>query len=377
MKLLTKLTVIFCCGILLLLSIYCTKSSNAQYSYDIAINEDGSIIPSTAPLICNGNTYTLTDDIQATIYVYRNYTFLDGAGHTVEKICGAEGTENKQTWNVEYRVNTNITITNFYINNGYIGFNSQVNATIANNTMVGCSIIGISLAGEPSNQSRIYGNTLINCSCGVGIRGIDCELYNNTFLNCQTGMFFNYGDKNKIFANYFNNSGTSIALNGGSDLKIFQNHFLASDTAISCTNINGQLFASNHIYLNDFINNNLTLANARFMAPNPTNNWDNGTAGNYYTEYFSKYPNATQGNNTGISSTPYIMDEDNIDRFPLMEPVEDYLTMPTTPLPTKTTPPVTDPVPLLIVGITVLAVAAAIVAVIYIRKSRAKALTVV
>ncbi len=283
-------------------------------------------------------------------------------------VCGAEGTYNEITWTTEYPVNSNITITNFHIKNGYIGFNSQVNATIANNTITGSSIVGITLDGMPNNQSRIYGNTLIDCSCGIAIRGSDSKIFNNTIRNCETGMFFIYGYGNQIFANSFNNTGASIHLDGGSNLRIFQNKFLNCQKGVSCININGQLFSSNIIYLNDFINITDNVVNTSFMAPNPTNSWDNGTVGNYWSNYFEKYPNASEVNGTGTSGTSYVLDAGNVDWHPLMEPFEQYLALATT-APTIPAVPNSDPT-IVIETIVAISVAALVIgAVVYFKKT--------
>ena len=49
--------------------------------------------------------------------------------------------------------------------------------------------------------------------------------------------------------------------------------------------------------------------------------WDNGSVGNYWSAYKSKYPNASEIGTTGIGDTPYVIDEKNIDHYPLMYPV--------------------------------------------------------
>jgi hypothetical protein len=45
---------------------------------------------------------------------------------------------------------------------------------------------------------------------------------------------------------------------------------------------------------------------------------DNGSIGNYWSDYLTKYPNASEVGNTGIGDTPYIIDANNVDNFPLM-----------------------------------------------------------
>jgi hypothetical protein len=50
--------------------------------------------------------------------------------------------------------------------------------------------------------------------------------------------------------------------------------------------------------------------------------WDNSSVGNHWSDYLTKYPNASEIGNTGIGDTPYVIDADNIDHYPLMDPVD-------------------------------------------------------
>jgi hypothetical protein len=45
------------------------------------------------------------------------------------------------------------------------------------------------------------------------------------------------------------------------------------------------------------------------------NIWDNGTTGNYWSDYVGQ-----DVNNDGIGDSPYIINENNQDNYPLMEP---------------------------------------------------------
>jgi hypothetical protein len=69
------------------------------------------------------------------------------------------------------------------------------------------------------------------------------------------------------------------------------------------------------LYLNNFINNT-KLLNIPFGGPfassaptiSPAGIWDNGTVGNYYHDYLSKYPNASQITNSKIGNTEYLIE---------------------------------------------------------------------
>jgi hypothetical protein len=51
------------------------------------------------------------------------------------------------------------------------------------------------------------------------------------------------------------------------------------------------------------------------------NVWDNGSSGNYWSDYVTKYPNATQVDSSGIWNTPYVIDTNNTDHYPLTGPL--------------------------------------------------------
>ncbi len=66
--------------------------------------------------------------------------------------------------------------------------------------------------------------------------------------------------------------------------------------------------SNNTIYHNNFMNNTIQVASS-----NSTNVWDNGVEGNYWSDY-----SGTDANHDGIGDTPYIIDVNNTDYFPLM-----------------------------------------------------------
>jgi parallel beta-helix repeat protein len=50
--------------------------------------------------------------------------------------------------------------------------------------------------------------------------------------------------------------------------------------------------------------------------------WDNGKEGNYWSDYQSRYPDASAPFLSGVGDTPYVIDENNVDRYPLMQTVD-------------------------------------------------------
>ncbi len=91
-----------------------------------------------------------------------------------------------------------------------------------------------------------------------------------------------------------------------------------SNNLITQNNINYVLVGS-YSYSNKFFENNFFLTDYLHLFRESV--WDNGSIGNYWSNYTIKYPNASEIGNTGIGDTPYVIDSDNVDRYPLMYPL--------------------------------------------------------
>jgi hypothetical protein len=261
----------------------------------IYIRADGSIDPSTAPIQCNEEVYTLVDSIEGYVILERNNTVFDGAGYTVVGISGPPvvWTEDKG-WQCN---STNcITIVNTVVNGGGITFVESSNSTIANNTLNGGR--GISWGNGKGNI--IYGNRITNSN--------------------STGIYVG-NTNNTIIGNYvIGTNGTAISLSMSSYNNIITGNQIENNkVGISTLSVLSQGGTrDNLIYNNNFINNT---KNVRNDVIGPTdvsvNFWDNGAVGNYWSDY-----NGTDNNGDGIGDTPYIIDENNQDNYPLMNPVD-------------------------------------------------------
>jgi len=100
-------------------------------------------------------------------------------------------------------------------------------------------------------------------------------------------------------------------------------------TAFNCTMagnsiqdnaIGVRIYGSDNIfYHNTFINNTMF----QVQVPGHEENiWDDGypSGGNFWSDYEDIYPDAEELDNSGIWDTPYFIDENNQDNYPLMEP---------------------------------------------------------
>ena len=75
---------------------------------------------------------------------------------------------------------------------------------------------------------------------------------------------------------------------------------------------------------NSLLHNNFMNNTHQSSLYNSVNEWDNGCEGSYWCDY-----NGTDLDNDGIGDTPYVIDVNNQDNYPLMEPWT-----PTPPIPT-------------------------------------------
>lgn len=79
---------------------------------------------------------------------------------------------------------------------------------------------------------------------------------------------------------------------------------------------------------NTIIKNNISFLVSDFSY---NNTWDNGSVGNFWIDnYWSGYVGVDE-NGDGISDTPYVIDADNQDRYPLMNPWDPVIPFDTVP----------------------------------------------
>jgi parallel beta-helix repeat protein len=111
--------------------------------------------------------------------------------------------------------------------------------------------------------------------------------------------------------------------NGGIQMGSYGNTVF-NNTIVNC---GGALFfwmgaADNLIYGNNFINNSFYQVKIDETSNPSMGRWDNGIIGNYWSDYLTRYPDASEIGNSGIGDTPYVIDEHNKDNYPLMMPYE-------------------------------------------------------
>jgi parallel beta-helix repeat protein len=209
-----------------------------------------------------------------------------------------------------------------------IGYLALVNCTrmIAENTHFNTQ--GILLAWTTDSQitnndiSNNYGDgAILNYASNNKITK------NNIKANSGAGIKLSYSNQNLVSGNYItrNQMGIYLILSADNNT-ITENKIADQDIGISF-----HTSSSNLIYHNNFVNNTKQVDDASWGHPQfpgvplPSENiWDNDypIGGNYWSNYTNLYPEAKELDSSGIWETPYVIDENNQDRYPLINPID-------------------------------------------------------
>lgn len=224
-------------------------------------------------------------------------------------------------------------------NAGYVGLVNCTGITVEGFTFANKGQ-GVLLAY--TTNSTITGNNATN-DCNIYLSSAsNNRIVQNNIAGNENGIYAQQSSGNTIAANGITNNGNGIYFSGCSNNTITGNNI--------ANNTNGIWFSgssNNKIYLNNFLNNSrqaynialegsasttLTVPNiasayalqfvstrgepVNFVGPPSVNTWDNGSRGNYWSNY-----HGADSNGDGVGDSPYIIYGDNKDSYPLMVPV--------------------------------------------------------
>ena len=255
---------------LLLLSTVTTcfgSTSPAYVEPRIRISSDGSLDTVNVPIQRNGDVYTFTDDVCAQLVVDRDNIVIDGAGYT---LYGTYNGTRTDSWVVGQGPDQE--------------YDDMVPWTI-----------GIDLANQDMHGLTIKKLNIKNFYIGAYL-----WTSNNTITGCAVsdnivGILLS-GDSNIITSNYIarNEQGIFFGVNtpGDEPLNIVLTH-------------------------NSFVDNDVQFSGCFCEGYNTTeavHTWDDGKQGNYWSDY-----NGTDADGDGVGDTPYVIDVQNQDRYPLTE----------------------------------------------------------
>ena len=167
------------------------------------------------------------------------------------------------------------------------------------------------------NSTTISNNIISNNGDGIRILNSHGNIIRNNVVknNPYTAIGFNWAYNNTIQNNTV--VGNKIGIGGGFE-PCYSNIFFENN--ITENSIGIQIDFSNSKFYHNIISNNSKQVDVYTSTFAIT--WDDGylSGGNYWSDYRIKYPNATEISNSGIGNTPYVIDANNIDNYPLMKP---------------------------------------------------------
>ena len=185
--------------------------------------------------------------------------------------------------------------------------------------MVGYNWFGLEITNCENN--KIIGNNFSNNSYyGVLLTN---SYYNTIKQNVVADNGFGKEFESIPFEDYSGDIFGVKLLNSGNNLFVENN--VLGNNRFTIRVLGSQ--HDNAIYGNNFIDNKVTglqvsmLGASANTIANPSR-WDNGTAGNYWSDYLTRYPNASEIDDTGVGDTPFYINPNNIDNYPLMEPAK-------------------------------------------------------
>ncbi len=274
----------------------------------IYIRSDGSVDPPTAPIQRDGDLYTLTGNIISDvngIVIERDNMTLNGAGYSIE------GTERAYDYHFDYRGIDMSGVSNVTIKETNVkGFSFGILIDVsAHNTLFGNNITnnryGIFLSG--SSHNVVFGNNVrANEYYGIRLSNSSYNFVseNEIIRNMDAGIFLSIRSSyNIISGNYISPGG------GGVWIWDSNNNSFVGNVVESVMHVDLSRSSNNYVYYNSFMNETIQVS----IRNSVDNMWDNGFEGNYWGDY-----NGEDTDGDGLGDTPYIIDENNQDNYPLM-----------------------------------------------------------
>ena len=210
---------------------------------------------------------------------------------------------------------------NIIQNNNYGILAFGKNNVISNNTVTGNPRYGIWLSGLWANDSNtITGNIVSNSDHGISLcgwvllGGTTSSDFRHNVLQGSSELQSPPLSNNTVSDNMVTGCGHGIDIEVCNGNTVTGNTIASNNVGLSIDSFEGSL--NNTIYHNSFVDNTAQV----YISLGYANTWDDGfpSGGNYWGDYEDRYPNATQIDGSGIWDTPYVIDEDNQDNYPLL-----------------------------------------------------------
>jgi len=206
-----------------------------------------------------------------------------------------------------------------YCRNGIYLENSSNNNVIFGNSIK----YGSGIYLQESSNNTISENTITAWSGSSSYDGVKFVESSNNTVSGNTittkesdGVTLFQSSNNTVSGNTITTERVCISLGSSSGNTIVQNNIKKGDYGI----------CSSFSYNNMIYHNNIMDITWSQAIDNGNNAWDNGypSGGNYWSNYngtdFYSGPYQNETGSDGIGDVPYVINADNVDHYPLMEP---------------------------------------------------------
>jgi nitrous oxidase accessory protein len=186
---------------------------------------------------------------------------------------------------------------------------------LTSNKVIESNYQGIEVGGF---SNVVYGNNVTGVSNvpGISLHGNGSIIAKNTVTNCQSGLVCvinSAGSNNVVYSNKIINNAYGLQVDGGNN-----NTFNANDlinNSIGARIGNSEILGKTTILChNNFFGN---IQQVSKSTNSLAGYLDNGKEGNYWSDY-----TGADANGDCIGDTPYIIDANRQDRYPLMFPFD-------------------------------------------------------
>jgi parallel beta-helix repeat protein len=238
------------------------------------------------------------------------------SGFTIQSTNSTNPTKNALGINIQ---GNKCTIIDNILRNNYFGIFSacQSSTTITNNTITANIKDGIRFySGTLNNIS--YNNIIANIVSGIALGGYSNTVIGNNLQSNFRGLGLGASNSIVFNNNLESNTESGLFLSGSKNI-ITANRIAGNKYGVYITT-QGAAPRANELYQNNFVKNiNNAYGNSSYLVEK----WDNGASdGNYWSDYLVKYPNAVRNVSSGLGDTPYGININNIDNYPLLEPFD-------------------------------------------------------
>jgi len=248
--------------------------------FTIRNGDDGIDVYESSNVTIQNNL--ITDNLYGIRLYMSLYIIVFENDVTANKICGIF---------LQHSSSNTISRNNITADN-YAGVWTQLSSNsniISGNNIKANNIYGIRLESS-SNSSILENNIADNFYYGISFGySSNCSIARNNITNNGYGASFNYfSNNNSIYRNNMANNRYGIHL---------------------------YMSSNNTAYHNNFTDNP-----EQVVSYNTVNIWDAGypSGGNYWSDYEDRYPDAEEIDGSRIWDTPYEIDENNQDRYPMV-----------------------------------------------------------